>query len=207
MSSKIFKLAAFLALVHIAGAIGFHSTLATYFIALTPFNLLLSALILLSTHQDFRPGFWVFCAVCFFAGLTVELIGVQTGCLFGSYQYGTTLGWKIIGTPVIIGVNWFILVYSSGAVMHRFPLPIWAKSALSALIMVALDYLIEPVAIRYDFWDWQNGIIPLQNYLMWFIVAFGLLLYFHRTQFDKNNPLALMLLFVQFAFFGILNIW
>ena len=37
--------------------------------------------------------------------------------------------------------------------------------------MVLLDIMIEPVAIELDFWQWEGGNIPLQNYLMWFIVA------------------------------------
>lgn len=207
MSLKLKRLAIFLVVVHVSGVIGFHSSFAAYFIALTPFNLLLSALILLSGHQDFQPRFWLFCATCFLTGLVVELIGVQTGLLFGNYQYGATLGWKILGTPVIIGINWFILVYSSGSVIHKLNIPIWAKAAISASIMVVLDYLIEPVAMKYDFWNWQNGIIPLQNYVMWFVVAFGLLLYFHRAEFKKDNQLAIVLLLVQAAFFGILNIY
>jgi len=207
MSLKLKRLAIFLVVVHVSGVIGFHSMFADYFVALTPLNLLLSAFILLSGHQDFQPRFWLFCATCFLTGLVVELVGVQTGVLFGSYQYGATLGWKILDTPVIIGVNWFILVYSSGSVIHHLKLPLVVKAAISATIMVVLDYLIEPVAMKYDFWNWQNGIIPLQNYLMWFIVAFGLLLYFHKAQFKKDNQMAIVLLLVQAAFFGILNIY
>ncbi|WP_299464814.1 carotenoid biosynthesis protein [uncultured Microscilla sp.] len=208
LHNKKQKQAAFLlVIVHLAGAIGFHSPFAAYFIALTPLNLLLSAFVLLSAHRDYQPSFWWFCAVCFATGLIVELVGVQTGLLFGNYSYGATLGFKIWGTPVIIGVNWLILVYSSGVVTHQLKLPIVVKSALAAAIMVGLDYLIEPVAMRYDFWGWQNDIIPLQNYVMWYIVAFALLMLFHRLKFDKNNPLAAVLLAVQFAFFGALNIF
>lgn len=208
IQNKKQKQAAFLlVIVHLAGAIGFHSPFAAYFIALTPLNLMLSAFVLISAHRDYQPSFWWFCAVCFATGLIVELIGVQTGLLFGNYSYGATLGFKIWGTPVIIGVNWLILVYSSGVVTHGLKLPIAVKSTLAAAIMVALDYLIEPVAMRYDFWGWQNDMIPLQNYVMWYIVAFALLSLFHRLKFDKNNPLALVLLGVQFFFFGILNIF
>ena len=41
----------------------------------------------------------------------------------------------------------------------------------SASLMVALDFIIEPVAIHLDFWTWQNGIIPIQNYIMWLLVS------------------------------------
>lgn len=195
-----------LVVVHTVGVIGFWSAYKQYFIMLTPLNLVLSAFVLVNAHRDFKPGFWLFCAVCFLVGFVVELVGTQTGLLFGHYYYGNTLGWKIGNTPVIMGVNWLILVYSSGVVIHKFKLPVWAKSTLAALIMVALDYLIEPVAMRYDFWHWQGGIIPLQNYLMWFVIAFGLLVFFYRLNFEKENPLAIVLLGVQFAFFGALSI-
>jgi putative membrane protein len=39
------------------------------------------------------------------AGFFIEAIGVNTGLIFGNYVYKTTLGWKFLETPLIIGVN------------------------------------------------------------------------------------------------------
>jgi putative membrane protein len=37
--------------------------------------------------------------------------------------------------------------------------------------MTALDYFVEPVAMALGFWHWENDVIPLQNYMMWFITS------------------------------------
>jgi putative membrane protein len=46
------------------------------------------------------------------AGFFIEAIGVNTGLIFGNYVYKTTLGWKFLETPLIIGVNWILLTCS-----------------------------------------------------------------------------------------------
>jgi putative membrane protein len=51
-------------------------------------------------------------------------------------------------------------------------------------LMTALDYFVEPVAMALGFWHWENDVIPLQNYMMWFItslVIHGLIHLFRPT--------------------------
>ena len=71
--------------------------------------------------------------------------------------------------------------------------------------MVGLDYLIEPVAIKLDFWFWKEGLIPAQNYVAWFIVAFILLLLYHIWIKQNQNRIAIILFSIQVVFFGLLN--
>ena len=49
----------------------------------------------------------------FLLGFVVEVVGVQTGLIFGSYSYGATLGVKLFDTPLLIGLNWIFVSYSS----------------------------------------------------------------------------------------------
>ena len=67
--------------------------------------------------------------------------------------------------------------------------------------MVLLDLMIEPVAIRLDFWHWQGGAIPTQNYIMWFLVAMFMnwILSFNRIKF--NAKLGFGLIISQVLFF------
>jgi len=66
--------------------------------------------------------------------------------------------------------------------------------------------LIEPVAMAYDFWDWTNDIVPLQNYIAWYMIAFVLLVCFYKLEIAIKNKVAVALLVLQFLFFGILNL-
>ena len=193
-----------LLIVHTAGIIGLHSAYSELFRAATPFNLLLSLFLLLLNHRDFNRAFLAFAFLAAFTGYAVEVAGVNTGMVFGNYVYEGTLGFQCFGTPLIIGINWLMLVYCAGVCMHRLNASLITKSLLGAAVLVLLDLLIEPAAKKLAFWRFVNGPAPLQNYVAWFVIAFALLVLFHSLQFNKNNRLAPALLIVQFLFFTVL---
>jgi len=164
--------------------------------------LLLTNSILFLFHRDFSRSFWVFAMVVFLTGFFAEVIGIHTALLFGHYSYGASLGWQLFKVPVIIGLNWLMLVYTSGHLVNYLPqLPWWARSILAAVLMVALDYFIEPVAIALDFWSWNSGEIPFSNFTGWFGVALLLQVYFQTSHFLKNNLLAPFVFLLQLLFF------
>ena len=137
----------------------------------------------------------------------MEIIGTNTGLIFGEYAYGRTLGFQVGHVPLIIGVNWLMLVYATAAVVNSVAEKqhFVIKAALSAGLMVFLDFFIEPVAIRYDFWSWTDNIIPIQNYVAWFVIAFALLIVTHRIVLIKSKT-AIALFIAQLLFFVSLNI-
>jgi putative membrane protein len=190
------------------GFIGIGFSENPYFAYLTPINLLVSLLILLLYHPVWMRQSILFLLICYAVGFGVEVVGVNTGLLFGSYEYGSVLGSKFWNTPLIIGVNWILLVYSTGMTSNYFlrTLKPILKTAIGATIMVVLDFFIEPVAIDLEFWTWENNIIPVQNYLMWWLVSFILLYLFHTWLFQLQNKVARTLLALQFCFFGGLNL-
>jgi len=193
-----------LTLAYLAGVVGLHlPLLQPWFMPLVPLNLLASLLLLLAFHPDWRSSFVFYCVLCFLIGYWVEVLGVYTGMVFGRYAYGPTLGWSLLGVPLVIGVNWLTLSYCCGSLFDLLPVPIYLKTILAATLMVALDVLIEPVAIRLDFWTWYGEPIPLRNYLGWWIVSAILLAIWYGLPFAKKNPLALPLLLLQFLFFGL----
>lgn len=188
--------------MHIAGSIGLQLDITrNLFEQLVPFNLIVSALLLLVFHEDWNKSFIYFIIIAFFTGYFVEVAGVQTGIIFGEYQYDTALGFKFLDVPLLIGVNWFILVYATGITSNFLHKNLLLKSVLGASIMTALDYFIEPVAIEYHFWHWESEIIPLQNYFAWFIIAFVLHIFFNLLLFSKKNKVATPILIAQILFF------
>ncbi|MCC5937583.1 MAG: carotenoid biosynthesis protein [Lunatimonas sp.] len=199
----VFKL--WIGIFHLVGVLGLYVEFTrTYFQTLTPLHLLMCAGILLYFHTDWSKGFWWFAIAAFGIGMLAEIIGVQTGLLFGDYQYGPVLGPKLAGVPLIIGVNWFILAYSAGQLSRKFIRSNWGAAAVAAALMVVLDFVIEPVAVQLDFWTWEQGDIPVENYLGWFAVAFSIQLLYQKLSFDKQNPISTFLLLNLFLFFSIL---
>jgi uncharacterized membrane protein len=190
--------------MYLAGIAGLQvPALVPVFQPLIPLNLLASLALLLLFHTDWNRPFLLYCVVAFSVGFLVEVAGVHTGLIFGSYQYGTALGWQLWEVPLVIGTNWLMLTYACGSVCDRLPAAAWTKALAAAGLMTSLDVLIEPVAIRLGFWDWNSPEVPLQNYLAWYVVSALLLLLFYRLPFRKQNRLAFLLLLMQFIFFGI----
>lgn len=167
-------------------------------------NILLSAALVFIAESGWRRITIVFAAI-FLIGYFVELIGTQTGILFGDYVYGDALGWKVFGVPLIIGVNWFAIVVAAANVARYVPIPKVFQSGVAAAAAVLLDVLIEPVAMRYDFWSWKNDEIPIVNYICWFILA-KLLSYLYLRLSNGRNQTALALFGIWVLFFGLLNV-
>lgn len=198
-------LLALLVATYLAGIIGLQLPLTSpYFQALTPFNLLLSCGILFSFHKDWNRPFLLFCLICFLTGYFVEVAGVASGMIFGEYRYGPTLGYQLLDVPLIIGINWLMLIYSTGIIATPLPVALPLKAAIASCLMLLLDIFIEPVAITFNFWQWSKGYIPLQNYAAWFIISFFLHLLFFLLPFRRQNPAAKILYLLQLIFFIIL---
>jgi len=201
------RLSLYLLLIfHLIGVIGIASTWQDYFLPVTPINLLLAATILFLNHSQRNLRFWMFCTISFSIGFLFEYLGVQTGAIFGEYAYGEVLGWKLGGVSVIIGVIWAVLTYCTGVISNALPFHNIVKAIVGASLMVGLDFLIEPIAIKLEFWNWAIGYPPVQNYIGWFLIAFGLVYLFHRMKIHTDNAIAWGLFAIQVAFFGILNL-
>ncbi len=168
---------------------------------LTPFHLALTATLLFSFHQQWHTKFLFFCAIAFAVGYGIEVLGVHTGLVFGHYWYGNAFGVKVLEVPLLIGLNWLVLVYITGVICEPLKWPLPFKTAAAAFIMVVLDIFIEPIAGIYDFWYWEGDHIPLQNFVAWYITAYLLLLLFYILPIRRQNPLALPLYLLQLLFF------
>ncbi len=210
-------------LFHSIGLVGLLFFDRSFFLAATPFNLLLSFTLLIWTQTDKNLNFLVFFASCFILGIVVEIIGVNTGILFGDYSYGNVLGPDIKNVPVLIGINWFLIIYCCGISIHtllmkainriaadtgKTPMALKALSVIidGATLAVFFDWLMEPVAVKLGYWAWKgNGAIPLFNYICWFVISLLLLTIFHFAKFNKQNKFAVNLLLIQLMFFLLLR--
>ena len=192
--------------LHLVGIIGL--SLPEYqdmFLGLTPAQLLVSLSLILFFHRGWNDAFPIFAAAAFWIGFGSEIIGIHTGYLFGDYVYGPTLGPKLWEVPIIIGVNWFILSYTTGVLFRKVPNDIYA-AILSALAMTAIDYILEPVAVELNMWAWKWEEIPMSNYAGWFGISFIIQLIWRKANFEKENPISDWLLTALIVFFAVLNI-
>lgn len=197
-----------LSLFYLFGIIGMSLPFRMTFALLTPVNLLVSLILVLYHHQNWSNAFIGGAIFCGVAGYISEVAGVQTGLIFGTYKYGAALGWQCFDVPIVLAVNWLLLIYASAAVVNHFfsQRQLVFKALLSSVLMVALDVLIEPVAMKLDFWMWADGIIPIQNFIGWFVIAFLLqLVFFGVIEKGFKNNIAVLLFAWQVVFFGLLG--
>lgn len=176
-----------------------------FFIKLIPFTLLMNFALLLYYHQGRidNKTITVF-FIIMLTGLLVEMVGVNTGLIFGEYQYGTSLGIKIYETPVIIGLNWVLLTYLTASVLEGINIPVYLKVLLASVFMLIYDVVLEQVAPRLAMWSWNENSVPLQNYIAWFVLAviFHSLIKFFGVK--TSNTLSGVVLLGQFIFFVLL---
>jgi len=157
----------------------------------------------------------VLLSLCMAIAGGMETLGVLTGVPFGHYTYTEVLGPKVGGlVPAVIPMAWFMMVYPALHIAEQTRLGSIGKGALVGAAMVAWDLALDP-AMTADFgaWEWQQGGmyygIPLQNYLGWFLTAFGIVLAFRaiplRWRADRSAMPAAAYV-VQGAFAGWLTV-
>lgn len=197
----------FFVIYYLVGLIGLTlPSTRSMFTDLMPLSILLSTAILMVFHHRWRSPEAVVLLFIVITGYLIEVLGVMTGHVFGNYSYGDVLGVRVFSTPLIIGVNWMMLIYSVYTIMESARL-FWPLKALTAaVLMVTYDFVMEPVAIRLGMWHWYGGEIPLQNYQAWFIISLVFLSAMHLAKVNTGNRVGPWLFGVQFFFFLALNI-
>jgi bisanhydrobacterioruberin hydratase len=198
-----------LIILHVVGILGFtFFNFEGFFYRLTPFNLIISLFLALCFHPNWHRANILFFIFTFIWGFFIELIGVNTGSIFGHYEYDFALGFKIYNTPPVIGINWVLTSYCIAISTNHFlgESKNWILKALFASLgMVVLDFFIEPVATKTGMWHWENNIIPLKNYIGWFFTSLPIQLLFFKLMGDVKNKIAIVLLILMFLFFFVLN--
>ena len=172
------------------------------FKALTPLALVLSffLLFLFHSYQQNLKTFLVFGAI-YILSFAIEAVGVETGLIFGEYHYGGSIGPKLFDTPLIIGINWLFLAYTTISVVDVYSINDGLKVFIASLFMVIYDLVLEQVAPIMDMWYWANDRVPVQNYIAWFALSFIFISMIKIFKINTQNPIARIILLCQFVFF------
>ena len=195
-------------LINVSGFFGILSDQREFYLSATPYVLTLTVFILILNHNIFQKDFLKITLFIVLAGILVEILGVNYGLFFGEYKYGDTLGIKVLGVPIVIGLNWLMLSMISANFIDRIlKSKVIIKILLSSILMVSLDIFIEKVAPALDFWKFDLSPVPLSNYVWWLIFS----LFFHSLYFkhikEKECVISTNLIIIHFLFFGLLSIF
>ncbi|HLP14074.1 MAG TPA: carotenoid biosynthesis protein [Flavobacteriales bacterium] len=197
---------AVLIVMHAVGLYGLTHNHMTYYRDLTAFNLTLTFVLFLVGAFRFDLPYLITILVISAIGLVVEIIGVKTKLIFGDYNYTTILGPDVIDVPLVIGLNWGLLIMSCAAIVYNVYNNNLARAMAGATLMLLMDIVLEPIAFKYNFWQWDTKTIPLQNYIAWWLVSFTMLLGVFSFLKNPHNKMAYWVFGVQFLFFCLLNL-
>lgn len=112
-------------------------------------------------------------------GFAVETTGVVTGFPYGEFYYGEDLGPKLAGiVPYTLPLAWVPLVLGAVAATRprrrdreRLRRALWVLAA--AVLLVAIDGVLDPGAARLGLWVWpESGAyygVPVSNYAGWLL--------------------------------------
>ncbi len=190
----------FLILVYVSGSIGFVINPA-FFSPFTPYTLLLTCFVFLIhsplANKKFITAFFSIALL----GYIIEVIGVKTGFVFGKYSYGNGLGYKLLDVPLIISINWALLICSGIRVVSSIFTNKIVVLILAAFLVTGIDLLIEQMAPKLNFWQFEGGFPNLQNYFGWIAVSFFTSYLFYPIIIKANFSVSLTLLILQIIFF------
>ncbi|NWF90368.1 MAG: carotenoid biosynthesis protein [Ignavibacteriaceae bacterium] len=199
----------FLIIMFTVGLVG-HSipSLKPIMIYLTPFTLLLTGgITFYFSYQKRNVKLIVWGLIIYILTFSVEIIGVKTGYIFGNYNYGDVLGFKLFDVPLIIGFNWVVIMLGATGIASRIHKSTVQIALLTGTFAVLFDLMLEPVAINIGYWKWQQGFIPLQNYYAWFGIAFFASFLSRKLKLDLEDSLFIYYFLIQFTFFILLSIF
>lgn len=112
-------------------------------------------------------------------GLLAESIGTRSGLPFGDYSYADSLGWQLLGVPVVIPLAWSMMAYPcllAGQALTRSP---WLAALVSGAMLAGWDLFLDPQMVEAGHWSWADptpalpGVpgIPVSNFAGWLVVA------------------------------------
>ena len=195
-------------LVHISGLLGMVFYDLDFFAGYTSLNLFLMSIILFANIKLNNKNRIFALLLIFLIGMLSEFIGVNYGLIFGEYIYGNNLGFKLFGVPFLIGLNWVILTVicaniASILIKNNSIIQI---IILGTLLMLFMDFVMEPIAPKLDLWKFKNLVVPTSNYIGWLIISI-LTQTIYNIQFkEKEFKLSFNLYTAIFLFFVSLNL-
>jgi len=175
------------------------------FLWLTPLTLPGALAVVLIHHRAWNIKTIIIFTGVFILSFLTEMAGVATGNIFGAYEYLTTLGIKINDTPLIIGINWLLLIYGTNSLAGKLCNNRVCIILAGSTFMVLYDVVLEIAAPHLNMWQFENTFPPPENYLSWF----GLSMVFHALfvifRVETTNRAGRVMVIAQFLFFGILS--
>ena len=112
-------------------------------------------------------------------GFVAEVVGVHSGIPFGSYRYADSLGPRLAGVPIIVGLAWAMMAWPAAVVARRLARTRISQVVIGAWALASWDLFLDPQMVAAGHWTWREptphlpGVptVPLTNLLGWLVVS------------------------------------
>lgn len=158
--------------------------------------------LLMGYPRDNGMRFVIWLCLTYMITMFLESLGVNFGLVFGFYIYSKLLGPGIAGVPFLIGATWISVVYGSICLARCFTGSNLPSALLAGIFCLVYDLLLEVVAVRMGYWAWSGGVVPLQNYISWYLIGAVLSYVFLAMRLNPRNAVNAWLIMVQAVYLG-----
>lgn len=107
---------------------------------------------------------------------SLEMVGVMTGFVYGSFSYHASLVGLIAGTPLAMVLIWSVLVLNVHSLVGtRYSRVLTA--IITGICLVVFDMAVDPALSYFGLWTWHetNSVswfgVPFTNFVGWFAVG------------------------------------
>ena len=195
-------------LINVSGFFGMFSDQKELFLKFTPYAILMSFILIFINSKIIQKGFITSIILIAIFGFIIEYLGANYGILFGAYSYGENLGLKVGNVPLIMAINWILLIIITGNFSEKvFKNSLAFKVIFGSLLMVILDFFIEFSAPKLDYWEFDKHPVPLSNYIWWFLFSIIFHIIYQINIKEKEYVLSQNILLIHFLFFGLLALF
>ena len=195
-------------LINVSGFFGMFSDQKELFLKFTPYAILMSFILIFINSKIIQKGFITSIILIAIFGFIIEYLGANYGILFGAYSYGENLGLKVGNVPLIMAINWILLIIITGNFSEKvFKNSLAFKVIFGSLLMVILDFFIEFSAPKLDYWEFDKHPVPLSNYIWWFLFSIIFHIIYQINIKVKEYVLSQNILLIHFLFFGLLALF
>lgn len=162
---------------------------------------------ILKNNKKKLTAFFLFFIPAFFGIYLLQVVSVNNDALLGSQQFGSVFAHKIAGVPFIVSLFWIVTIFSSLSLAVKLVKNNPLRIVLASLFIVILDIFLEQVAMKLDYWQWENRVVPLSNYVIWFIASLVLTTAILIIKIEPRSQVSRSFFIIQTAFFFLLWIF
>lgn len=161
--------------------------MANFYLFLFEFGAIAAFLLILRRECKNRQLLEIL-VLTFIYGMLLEITNTHSS---QSYFYSKDFLFQIYGIPLAIGAGWAIIYYATRKAAEFYQLKWYQAPFFMALIAVIFDMVLDPIAIRLEFWTWRIPLdqewfgAPYDNLVGWMaaIWTFGLLINLSERDF------------------------